>query len=662
MTDLFKTDVTMLLVNIQSLLKNSAELQATVRLMHQKPDIIFLNETWLDRSIAEIPLEGYVCVARTDRRNGQKCGGVATYARDAIAPHTAMAHESAVAERHWVILHSNQGPFLLANWYRPPCAGETASIQSLKTEWDALKGLAMGTVIAGDLNVHHTSWLRFSQRESVEGRELHDIAQDCGFNQLVRKPTREDNLLDLVLSDMDAKCEVLPKIADHQAVAIRLALSVPEVKQQHRFVWHFKKADWDGLKDKLSEMDWEFLDSWPVDAGAELFQSKLLELAEEHIPRKRQTVMARSHEWLTDRVVRLVKDKKDAEGTEYELNAAAACSQAITEEFAKYVAKSKEELLQLPRGSKCWWRKARALALKGRGVSGIPSLQDGSKWCHAAEEKAELFAKTFSAKCAVPRLEVNEYSDVAQVILEEARFGGVSEEVAVQVLKELKPDSATGPDLLPARILKECASELGKPLSRLVQQIVNTGSWPDLWRAHWIVPIHKRKAMTNTKNYRGCTSLHKSRKRQSGWSEYWPLRSYSPPLDRGQPVRLLQGKGCQGCSGVPGADVHPGLRAQAEGYPVLLRCARGFRQGARGAVRVQDQESRASCSTGTSVLVLDEEEKSERRHGWCAVQRHGAQGHGVPRHGLGAIPLERVLRRLADRRTQGRFQGYRVRR
>ena len=40
MTDLFKTDVTMLLVNIRSLLKNSAELQATVRLMHQKPDII----------------------------------------------------------------------------------------------------------------------------------------------------------------------------------------------------------------------------------------------------------------------------------------------------------------------------------------------------------------------------------------------------------------------------------------------------------------------------------------------------------------------------------------------------------------------------------------------------------------------------------------------
>ena len=46
----------MLLVNIRSLVKNSAELQATLRLMHQKPDIVFLNETWLDKSIAEVPL------------------------------------------------------------------------------------------------------------------------------------------------------------------------------------------------------------------------------------------------------------------------------------------------------------------------------------------------------------------------------------------------------------------------------------------------------------------------------------------------------------------------------------------------------------------------------------------------------------------------------
>ena len=111
-------------------------------------------------------------MARLDRQNGQKCGGVATYARDCIAPHVAAMQDSVHAERHWLIMHTNQGPFLLANWYRPPCAGEVESIRSLRGEWEALKPMVLGTIILGDLNIHHRPWLRFSQRDTAEGREL----------------------------------------------------------------------------------------------------------------------------------------------------------------------------------------------------------------------------------------------------------------------------------------------------------------------------------------------------------------------------------------------------------------------------------------------------------------------------------------------------------
>ena len=82
-----------------------------------------------------------------------------------------------------------------------------------------------------------------------------------------------------------------------------------------------------------------------------------------------------------------------------------------------------------------------------------------------------------------------------KVFMEDARLGEVSEEIAVQGLKKINLDSATGPDLFPARILKECASELGKPFSRLVQRIFDTGNWPDSWRAHWIVPRFDQKGM-----------------------------------------------------------------------------------------------------------------------------------------------------------------------
>ena len=70
-------------------------------------------------------------------------------------------------------------------------------------------------------------------------------------------------------------------------------------------------------------------------------------------------------------------------------------------------------------------------------------------------------------------------------------------------LKALKVDSATGPDLVPARILKACALALYAPLASLIRKMIANSSWPDAWRKHWLFPIFKKGATTNVGNYRG---------------------------------------------------------------------------------------------------------------------------------------------------------------
>ena len=64
-------------------------------------------------------------------------------------------------------------------------------------------------------------------------------------------------------------------------------------------------------------------------------------------------------------------------------------------------------------------------------------------------------------------------------------------------------DSATGPDHVPTRILKECAGELDVPLVKLARRIVSTGVWPSCWLLHWVCPLHKRLSRSDAKNYRG---------------------------------------------------------------------------------------------------------------------------------------------------------------
>ena len=133
-------------------------------------------------------------------------------------------------------------------------------------------------------------------------------------------------------------------------------------------------------------------------------------------------------------------------------------------------------------------------------VSSIPALKsnDGA-WVLDAQGKANLFAVTFTEKCKLPRLCHNSYTVCTQCHELQTSVVCPSVEQCMAVLD----DSSTGPDLLPARILKRCAVQLAKPLQSLLQRMLETKSWPESWREHWVVPIYKKKAVFAASNYRG---------------------------------------------------------------------------------------------------------------------------------------------------------------
>ena len=123
------------------------------------------------------------------------------------------------------------------------------SIRTFRDEWAALKVEAVGTVMVGDINIHHKKWLRRSNRNSAEGELLSNICREGGLQQLVQEATRGDYILDLAITYVeDAKVKILPKIADHSCVLVHFKLPVPESDVKQRQVWNFKDADWEGLK------------------------------------------------------------------------------------------------------------------------------------------------------------------------------------------------------------------------------------------------------------------------------------------------------------------------------------------------------------------------------------------------------------------------------
>ena len=501
----FAGDLVIMHVNIQGLISSCAELVARIRLMDTKPGLISVNETFLNRSVDTVEIEGYQLIARRDRCDGRSCGGVAVFAETSIVSQVAPLLVSATSERLWLLIHTNQGPFAVCTWYRPPERGEVDSIHTLQEEWEEVKAQCLAAVIIGDMNVHLRRWLRFSNGDSPEGIALERFCLANSFRQLVHEPTRENYLLDLVLSSSDSvRCRVLPKIADHSVVLATLKLSVPKTATHRRKVWLYDKADWERMSAMFTCTDWTFIDNESSELGATLLTETVLDIAQTCIPQREIGERKSTHPWLTEELVRLVDQKNAAAGGPGAQAAAEACSARILESYRAYVGQTKQEMMTLRRGSKAWWRKSRELLQKKTRACGTPALKKPTgEWVRDADSKACLFASTFASKYALISGEVNGYSCLPLAARAQGSFEVPTVAQAVEELEKLSADSATGPDLLPAKLLKRFASELGPPVQKLTARVLRDGVWPSLWLIHWIVPLYKKKSAFDARNYRG---------------------------------------------------------------------------------------------------------------------------------------------------------------
>jgi hypothetical protein len=159
-----------------------------------------------------------------------------------------------------------------------------------------LKVNVLGTMIVGDLNLHHERWLRFSTGNSAEGEMMRDICGKDNLRQLIREPTRGKNLLDLAITDIaSATGTISTKIADHAVLFVRMNLSIPQSTAHRRTVWLYSKADWAGLADDIGSADWTFLDEYSTSTSAELMTKKVLTMAFDRIPQRLISCKKKSH-------------------------------------------------------------------------------------------------------------------------------------------------------------------------------------------------------------------------------------------------------------------------------------------------------------------------------------------------------------------------------
>ena len=78
-----------------------------------------------------------------------------------------------------------------------------------------------------------------------------------------------------------------------------------------------------------------------------------------------------------------------------------------------------------------------------------------------------------------------------------------NEQAAVKILRGLQEDSATGPDFVLIKMLRECADALAKSFRMLALVILQQNVWPEALMIHRIIIFFKKGVSFQRGNYIG---------------------------------------------------------------------------------------------------------------------------------------------------------------
>ena len=211
---------------------------------------------------------------RTDRENDSKRGGVLIYLREELDVGVETIAEGSAGNVEFLVLNVTVLNLIIVNIYRPPLTQNIHFEKVLKTIQEVLSlSAGMSIVLTGDLNLPIIDWTHLSiyggtSADRDQGKLLLRLFEENFLEQLILKPTRGDNILDLfATNDHELAWRITvedTKISDHKILTIFTSFDNATVTQRDTNVgapldklnfWH-EKIDWASIKHELAEIDW----------------------------------------------------------------------------------------------------------------------------------------------------------------------------------------------------------------------------------------------------------------------------------------------------------------------------------------------------------------------------------------------------------------------
>ena len=341
--------------------------------------------------------------------------GVAVYVKEGLPFAWDLSPENS-ADSYLCLLLSVPYFFFL---YRSPSSTWCTVFDSISSNIDEVLSInPSGNVfVFGDFNVHHKDWVTYSGGTDRPGELCYSFSISNDLTQIVNFPTRIPDcdsyspaLLDFFLSSDASICSTMafPPLGNSDHVVVSVPIDFPSNSQRHapfhRIAYDYSRADWDGIRDHLRDVPWEYIFKLSASAAASEFCEWVQVGIDVYIPHRKYHVKPHSSPWFSAAcaaaIVRrnhffgLYQKEKSSDSKANFRQASNRCKRVLKAAKLEYANKTKESITSQKLGSHNFWRIANSVLNKGK--SAIPLLFNGSEVLSSASGKAKLFAENFS--------------------------------------------------------------------------------------------------------------------------------------------------------------------------------------------------------------------------------------------------------------------------
>ena len=511
----FCPEIKCLYMNPRSLVNKSAEFQSLAADL----DLIDVTETWLKPHILDCEiLPGLdFSIHRRDRKD-KTGGGVMLAVKNSIQ---TLRRKDLEGDAEIVLCELRpeaRRKILAVVFYRPP----NSNLDHLKELKKSLRVRHASQfnldqiIICGDFNLPDIDW---STSIASSSESLHNyftkFVKDNYLWQLVHFPTRNNNILDLILTNIPDKIHNLHGYddiisTDHKLIGFDLDLTVPKEPDIKRYVYDFKRADWSSLNNSLQNTSWDqcFVPN-DVDGTLSNWCAVFLTIVNQHVP-KSKTRNIHDHPWIDKEILSLIKRKNkqslkaNRTGCVHDAqkfkDLRRLTKQLISQKKKEYATKLRDSVTENP---KSFW----SFVKSSRSVKITANLfRDNQSFITDSRDKANLLNSFFhsvfipaQATTTTPNLPLSSDKALSNIQL--------TENEVFKAPDGLDPSKACGSDGIPGKLLKMTANTIAPSLCQIYNLSLSQGVVPACWKLANVTPVFKKDDRTLASNYRPISLL-----------------------------------------------------------------------------------------------------------------------------------------------------------